>query len=121
MRPKKILLVDDETEFSSTLAERLSLRGFDSDTSPDGESALNKIENEQWGVAVLDLMMPGIGGLETLRRIKKIRPDLPVILLTGHGSTKEGMEGMRMGAFDYLIKPLSINELLEKINEALGI
>lgn len=121
MRPKKILLVDDETEFSATLAERLSLRGFESDTAPDGESALGKIEGDIWGVAILDLMMPGMGGLETLKRIKKIRPDLPVILLTGHGSTKEGMEGMRMGAFDYLIKPLSINDLLEKINEAIAL
>jgi len=120
MRPKKILLVDDEAEFSSTLAERLTLRGFESDTAPDGESALVKIEEEEWGVAVVDLMMPGMGGLATLKRIKAIRPDLPVILLTGHGSTKEGMEGMSLGAFDYLIKPLAINELIEKIYEALA-
>lgn len=120
MRPKKILLVDDETEFSSTLAERLSLRGFESRTAPDGETALVIIEEEEWGVAVVDLMMPGIGGLETLKRIKASRPDLPVILLTGHGSTREGLEGMSLGAFDYLIKPLAINELIEKIHEAIA-
>ena len=120
MRPKKILLVDDEAEFSSTLAERLSLRGFEPDTAQDGDSALVKIEEEEWGVAVLDLMMPGMDGLTTLKRIKEIKPDLPVILLTGHGSTKEGMEGMTLGAFDYLIKPLAINELIEKIREALA-
>ena len=72
------------------------------------------------GAAISELFPGFIGGLETLRRIKAMRPDLPVILLTGHGSTKEGDEGMRLGAFDYLIKPLAINEIIQKIHEALA-
>ncbi len=77
------------------------------------------IADETFDVAIVDLMMPGLSGLETLRQIKAIKKDLPVILLTGHGSTKDGMQGMRLGAFDYLTKPLDINELISKISLAL--
>ena len=117
----KILLIDDEAEFVSTLAERLELRGYSSKTSEDGESGISMVESEAFDVVILDLMMPGLSGLETLRQIKIINSKLPVILLTGHGSTKEGMEGMRLGAFDYLIKPLDIGELLNKISLALNL
>lgn len=117
----KILLIDDEAEFVSTLAERLELRGYSSKTSEDGESGISMVESEAFDVVILDLMMPGLSGLETLRQIKVINSKLPVILLTGHGSTKEGMEGMRLGAFDYLIKPLDIGELLNKISLALNL
>ncbi len=116
----KILLIDDEEEFSSTLAERLDIRGYETKTALSGEAGLELIINEGFDIAVLDLMMPGMSGIDTLRRIKSysVAPDLPVILLTGHGSTKEGMEGMRLGAFDYLMKPLDINELIQKILSA---
>ncbi len=117
----KILLIDDEIEFVSTLAERLELRGYISKVTGDGESGISFVENEFFDIVVLDLMMPGLNGIETLRQLKIINNDLPVILLTGHGSTKEGMEGMRLGAFDYLMKPLDINELIEKISLALNI
>jgi len=117
----KILLIDDEAEFVSTLAERLELRGYSSKTSEDGESGISMLESEAFDVVILDLMMPGLSGLETLRQIKVINSKLPVILLTGHGSTKEGMEGMRLGAFDYLMKPLDIGELLNKISLALNL
>jgi DNA-binding response OmpR family regulator len=116
----KILLVDDETEFASALAERLEIRGYKAKTTNNGESGITLAQNEHFDIAILDLMMPGMSGLETLKNIKLISPQLPVILLTGHGSTKEGMEGMRIGAADYLMKPLDINELLEKINLALA-
>lgn len=115
----KILLIDDETEFTSALAERLRLRGYDATTTDDGESGIALIQKEDFNIIVLDLMMPGMSGLDTLQQTKKIKPDLPVILLTGHGSTKEGVEGMRLGATDYLMKPLDINDLLAKINETL--
>ncbi|MBU1195911.1 MAG: response regulator [Proteobacteria bacterium] len=114
----KILLIDDELEFISTLSERLELRGYTSKIAQDGETGITMIENETFDVAIIDLMMPGLNGLDTLRHIKNTNNALPVILLTGHGSTKDGMEGMRIGAFDFLMKPLDINELLKKIKLA---
>ncbi len=114
-----ILLIDDEIEFVETLAERLELRGYSSKIAGDGEAGINLVANESFDIAILDLMMPGLNGLDTLKQIKIIDKNLPVILLTGHGSTKDGMEGMRIGALDFLMKPLDINVLLEKIKLAL--
>lgn len=116
----KVLLIDDEIEFVETLAERLELRGYISKIAGDGESGISMLAKESFDIAILDLMMPGLSGLDTLRQIKEIDATLPVIMLTGHGSTKDGMEGMRMGAFDFLMKPLDINDLLEKIKLALS-
>lgn len=116
----KILLVDDEVEFVTTLAERLGLRGFDARIATDGEGALQMFEAEAPHLVVLDLMMPGIGGLEVLKQIKGMNPGMPVILLTGQGSTAEGIEGMRLGAFDYLMKPINIDELIQVIKKAIG-
>ena len=113
-----ILLIDDEDEFVETLAERLELRGCVSKIARDGETGISMVTNEPFDVVILDLMMPGLSGLDTLRQIRAIDKALPVILLTGHGSTKDGMEGMHIGAFDFLMKPLDINELLEKIKLA---
>ncbi|TWI74139.1 response regulator receiver domain-containing protein [Desulfobotulus alkaliphilus] len=113
-----ILLVDDEEEFVVTLAERLEIRGFSPTIAEDGETALSIFTPDTFDLVLLDLMMPGIGGLEVLAKLKEIQPTVPVILLTGHGSTREGMEGMRLGAFDYLMKPLNIEELIRKIQEA---
>nr|HID60126.1 response regulator [Desulfobacterales bacterium] len=118
MKSWKILLVDDEEEFVSTLAERLQLREIRADTATDGEEALSLIEAKRPHVVVLDVMMPGLSGLDVLRRIRTQYPQVQVILLTGHGSTREGIEGMRLGAFDYLMKPIDIEELIEKIRNA---
>lgn len=115
-----ILLIDDELDFVETLAERLELRGYISKIAGDGESGIRMLTKDAFDVAILDLMMPGLSGLDTLRQIKDMDKTLPVIMLTGHGSTKDGIEGMRMGAFDFLMKPLDINELLEKIKLALN-
>jgi len=119
MQDWNVLLVDDEVEFVSTLAERLCLRGLQVRTANDGEEALQSVASDQPDVVVLDVMMPGMSGLTCLERIKADYPHIPVILLTGIGSTKEGLEGMRLGAFDYLMKPLRIEELIGKIGEAM--
>ncbi len=118
MEGLRVLLVDDEEEFASTLAERLSMRGLDVKTALDGETALEMVAADPPDVVLLDVLMPGMGGLEVLRRIRSRHPETQVILLTGHGSTRDGMEGMRQGAFDYLMKPLKIEELIAKLDEA---
>lgn len=114
----KALLVDDEAEFVMTLAERLQIRGIQARTATDGQQALALIEAEKPQVVVLDIMMPGISGLEVLDYIKKNYPKIEVILLTGRGSTKEGIEGMQLGAFDFLMKPVKIEELIPRMLEA---
>jgi len=114
----KVCLVDDEKEFVATLGERLELRGFKIRIATDGEEALQMIEDDPPQVVVLDVLMPGLGGLEVLKKIKSSKPEIAVILLTGQGSTKEGIEGMKLGAFDYLIKPLKIDDLIAKMQEA---
>lgn len=118
MEKLKVILVDDEEEFITTLAERLRIRGIDTLTATDGEEALRLLRSDPVQVAVVDVMMPGIGGLDVLKHINRNHPAVRVILLTGRGSTKEGMEGMRLGAFDYLMKPVDIEELIEKMSSA---
>lgn len=120
MQDWNVLLVDDEEEFVTTLAERLRLRGIAARMSTDGEEALRMMEVDPPQVVVLDVLMPGLGGLEVLKRIKADYPRVKVVLLTGQGSTWDGIQGMRMGVFDYLMKPLNINELIEKIREAVS-
>jgi len=115
----RILLVDDEKEFVTTLAERLELRGINVTIATNGEEALRFFDTDLHQVVVLDLMMPGLSGMEVLERIKAIDTKIPVILLTGHGATKDGVTGMRLGAFDYLMKPLDIEELIKKMQEAI--
>lgn len=113
------LLVDDEEDFVSTLAERLRMRDINAEIATDGYEALEYIAKNKPPVIVLDVMMPGLNGLEVLAQIKSRHPELQVILLTGRGLTKDGIEGMRRGAFDYLVKPIKIEELMEKMNAAL--
>jgi DNA-binding response OmpR family regulator len=119
MKQWKILLVDDEKEFVSTLAERLRLRGIQATEANTGEEALRLVETESPHVVILDVKMPGMGGLETLRRLKSSQPEIPVILLTGIGTEQEGAEGLSLGAYDVLMKPLQIDELIKKIGAAI--
>jgi len=119
MEKLKVLLVDDEEEFVSTLAERLEIRDIETLVAIDGDQALHMVEKDRPPLVVLDVLMPGIGGLDVLKQIKGRHPEIQVILLTGHGSTRDGMKGMRLGAFDYLMKPVKIEELINKMNEAL--
>lgn len=115
-----ILLVDDEAEFALTLAERLKLRGYEAEVALDGESALKKVAEKHFALALLDVMLPGMHGIEVLRRMKEKQPGLPVILLTGQAGAKEGIEGMKEGASAYLSKPVDLHELLNTFGE-LGI
>lgn len=114
----KVLLVDDEEDFVTALAERLQLRGIEAQIATDGETALALIETSPPQVVVLDVMMPGLGGADVLKRIKVRHPQIPVILLTGHGSIREGTDGLRQGAYDYLVKPIDIEELISKMQDA---
>ena len=113
-----VLIVDDEEELATTIAERLQIRGINASTANDGETALRMIEANPPQVVVLDVMMPGLGGIEILKRMNSKNLKIPVILLTGYGSTEQGMEGMKQGAFDYLMKPCDLNILINKIQEA---
>ena len=118
--PSKVLLVDDEREFVQTLSERLLLREMGSAVAYDGESALSLIKEDEPEVMILDLKMPGIDGIEVLRRVKATNPEVEVIMLTGHGSEADREVCMNLGAFDYLHKPVDIellSETLKKANE----
>lgn len=116
--PTKLLLVDDERQFVQTLSERLSMRDIGSLIAYDGESALSIIKEEEPEVIILDLKMPGIDGIEVLRRVKKTNPDVEVIILTGHGSEADKKLCMELGAFAYLEKPVDVNLLSEMIKKA---
>ena len=118
MRPIRLLLVDDEEEFVKTLAERIRMRGLDAHFAVDGKSALDMIETEAPHVMVLDLKMPGMDGKAVLRQVKANHSDIQVLILTGHGSEKEAEETLRMGAFDYLQKPVDIDTLIAHIRKA---
>lgn len=120
MKDKKILLVDDEIDFVTTLSERLKLRGLQAEIATDGETAIQMVESDPPDIMILDLKMPGLDGLGVLKKTRSLSPNTQMILLTGHGSTKEGIEGMKLGAFDYLMKPIDIEELIVKMKESVG-
>ncbi len=116
--PPKILLVDDEKEFVQTLSERLQTRQLPASVVYDGQQALDFVEKDQPDVIVLDLMMPGIGGIEVLRRLKQSNPQIAVVVLTGHGSEHEEQLAADLGAFAYLTKPVNIEVLAEVMRNA---
>lgn len=111
----KVFLVDDEKEFVTTLSERIEMRNFCCDVAFSGEQALEKLEKESFDVMILDLNMPGMDGLETLEIVRLKRPEIKVIILTGHGSEKERVQAMHLGAFAYLQKPVSLDTLIDAI------
>jgi DNA-binding NtrC family response regulator len=119
METFNVLLVDDEAEFLDPLVKRLKKRSINVRTAPNGEEALKAIqEHEDIDVAVLDIRMPGMDGIETLREIKKRAPLIEVIMLTGHANIEVAVKGMELGAFDYLMKPMNIDELYFKLQDA---
>jgi len=114
----KVLLVDDEKDFVETLAQRLEVRDFDVRSSLSGDDALGLIQEHDFDVIVLDVLMPGKDGIETLREIKDIKPLIHIIMLTGHTTVETGIKGMKLGAYDYLIKPADTEYLVDKITKA---
>ena len=116
----KILLVDDEEKFVSRLAERLVLRGFESDWATTSAEALSKAETKKYDIAVLDIKMPGMSGLDLKERLEKMAPDMKFIFVTGHGSEEEYDIACQEG-FCYIIKPFKIETLVEEINRALNV
>ena len=113
-----VLLVDDEEQFLQVLSERLTNRGLHVSSVTSGEEAVAMVENKNFDAVVVDLAMPGIDGIETTKKIKEKRPDLEIIILTGHATVKAGIEAMKLGAEDFLEKPVDLNILLERIREA---
>lgn len=114
----KVLLVDDEDDFLKTLTQRLEVRGLKVTGATRGEEAIGLADKQEFDAIVIDLAMPGMDGLETLRQIKKSHPDAEIIMLSGQGSIKKTTEAMKLGAEDFLEKPVDIQELLKKIAEA---
>jgi DNA-binding NtrC family response regulator len=115
---EKVLLVDDEEEFVETLAERMRTRGMEVATTTSGSEALDRVDDEDFDVVVLDLKMPGIDGLEALKRIKRRRPDIQVVLLTGYATVEKGVEAIKEGALEFLEKPIDLKALTEAIHRA---
>ena len=114
----RVLIVDDEDELVSALEERLTLRGFDAKGVSTGAEALAYLVDGPCDVVLLDVKMPGLGGLEVMKRIKEKRPSPQVILLTGHSSAQDAEKGITLGAFDYLMKPIKIEELVRVLRAA---
>jgi two-component system, OmpR family, response regulator len=114
----RVLVVDDEDDFRNTLIKRLEARLVPVTGAAGGNEALALLKEEDFEVVVLDVKMPGKNGIETLQEMKKLKPQAQIILLTGHASVEAGIQGMRLGAFDYIIKPVPLDELLDKLQQA---
>jgi DNA-binding NtrC family response regulator len=118
MNALKVLFVDDEADFLETLMKRMKKRGVDVSGVNSGGEALELLDENPPDVVVLDVKMPGMDGIETLREIKKRYPLVEVIMLTGHANVEVAIEGMELGAFDYLMKPMAVDELFYKLQDA---
>ncbi len=114
----RVLIVDDEKEFTETLSDRLTMRDYDTTVSFSGEDAIDKVKGYNFDVVILDVSMPGMSGIEVLSEIKKIKPLTEVIMLTGHATVETAIEGMKLGAHDYLLKPCETGDLVSKIDKA---
>jgi len=119
-KPLKLLLIDDEKGFVEVMSKRLSKRNILVRKAFSGTEGIQALRGEDFDVAVLDLKMEDMDGLEVLKIFKTMVPQMPVIMLTGHGSEEAAREGIRLGAFDYLTKPCELEELVQKIHEAVG-
>jgi DNA-binding response OmpR family regulator len=115
----RVLLVDDEQEFVATLAERLQMRGIEADWCTTAEASLERVANARYDVAVLDVKMPGVSGIDLKAKIQALSPGTRFIFLTGHGSEKDFIAGRSISAY-YLIKPVQIDDLVEKLKAAVA-
>ncbi len=118
MTKPRVLLVDDDIPFTRNLVWLLSRRGYEVSAVNDGESALRIIEEQEFDVVILDRKMPGIDGIATLRELKKKRPELEVVILTGAATVDSALDGIEFGAYDYIAKPIQLSDLEEKIGQA---
>ena len=118
MEKFKMLVVDDEQDFLETILKRLKARKIEVTGVESGYKALEFLGTHNVDVIILDVKMPGMDGIETLREIRKKKPLVEVIMLTGHASVESGIQGMQLGAFDYVMKPVALDELLEKVRQA---
>jgi len=119
MSVANVLLVDDERDFVSAMTKRLTKRDLEVSQAYNGPEALETLsKNDSIEVVILDVKMPGMDGIETLREIKRQYPLIEVVMLTGHGTIESAIEGMKLGAFDYLMKPCDMEDLLGKVGEA---
>lgn len=118
MNPVKVLLIDDEVDFTATLGKRLARRGLDVHAVMCGKSALEAFERERFDVVLLDIKMAGMDGIKTLGEIKRLHPLVEVVMLTAHANTDIVISSLAMGAFDYLMKPVDMDELVRKIEDA---
>lgn len=118
MKDFKVLIVDDEPDFIETTMKRMCRNGVRCESAESGEEAIEKIRKGDIDVVLLDVKMPGMDGVETLRAIKRMKPLIEVVMLTGHASVESGIEGMKLGAFDYLMKPIEFDRLVEKLSDA---
>ena len=119
-KPIKILLVDDEKGFVDVISKRMSKRNIEVSRAYSGTEALQALRKKDFDVTVLDLKMEDMDGIELLKIFKKIAPQLPVIMLTGHGSEEAARDGIQLGALDYLTKPCDFDELISKIQEVVS-
>lgn len=118
MKRAKVLVVDDEVAFADNIAKLISKRGYEVTTVNNGQSAVEALDESDFDIIILDLKMPGLDGLATLKLIKGKRPGVEVIILTGHGSMESGIDGIQLGAFDFIMKPVRFEDLHEKIRQA---
>lgn len=118
MDPFNVLFVDDEVEFLETLLKRMKKRDLEASGVKSGEQALEFLDQNRVDVVVLDVKMPGMDGIQALKEIKKLHPLIEVVMLTGHASVEVAIQGMELGAFDYLMKPVDIDDLLYKVQDA---
>ncbi len=113
-----VLIVDDEVDYVETIVKRLKDRGLEVVGVNSGQAALDVIENQDFDIILLDVKMPGMDGIETLRELKKKKPMTEVIMLTGHGSVESGIQGLQLGAYNYVMKPVPLNDLLKLMTQA---
>ncbi|MEW5733773.1 MAG: response regulator [Thermodesulfobacteriota bacterium] len=120
MAKARVLLVDDEEPFVATMQKRMAKRDLAVEGAHSGRDALAALDRGAFDVVILDVKMPGMDGIETLREIKARHPLVEVIMLTGHATVQSAIDGMKLGAFDYLMKPSELEEILAKVNEAVA-